>query len=124
MAYMLKRMCLFFYVFRGTFKTSWFVRFLGIVVHPLTGLARKTDCPCTPEALAAGTNLILGTGPYISFLASLGAKGIATRNKCIASSNKCLTSSNKKLLGTSATLVGAGATLVVTSALLVVTRSY
>ena len=29
----------------------------------------------------------------------LGAKGIATRNKCLATSNKCLTSSNKKLLG-------------------------
>ena len=28
----------------------------------------------------------------------LGAKGIASSNKCHASSNKCLTSSNKKLL--------------------------
>ena len=47
----------------------------------------------------------------------LGAKGIATRNKCIASSNKCLTSSNKKLLETSATLVVTGALLVVTMTL-------
>ena len=30
----------------------------------------------------------------------LGAKGIATRNKCIASSNKCLTTRNKKLIET------------------------
>ena len=31
--------------------------------------------------------------------AILGAKGIATNNKCHASSNRCLTSSSKKLLG-------------------------
>ena len=52
----------------------------------------------------------LTTRSNVRYISLLGAKGLAT-------SNKCLTSSNKKLLVTSASLL-------VTSALLVVTRSY
>ena len=54
--------------------------------------------------------VVLVDGPVqMGFLVQrtlLGAKGIATRNKCLTSSNKCLTSSNKKLLGTRASLLG------------------
>ena len=58
------------------------------------------------ESLPMIHDLVLGSDRN----KKLGAKGIA-------SSNKCLTSSNKKLLGTSASLLGA-------RALLLGTRSY